>query len=493
MLDIEKCWEQCWSAVQKRDRQQDGRFFYGVVTTGVYCRPSCPSRHALRQNVRFYETPEEAERDGLRPCLRCHPLEIAGGAEARQMRELCRYIEEHAAGRLGENAGRLGGDAGWLGGAAGRRGGAAGRLGGAAGRLGGDAGRPGGDAGRLGGDAGRLGGDAGRLGGDGGRRGSDGGPRGGAAGRRGGDAGRLGGDAGRLGGDGGRRGGAAGRRGGDAGRLDGDAGLLDENAGRLDLAALAARAGLSRFHLQRRFKAIVGVTPREYGEACRMRRLKSELRQSQDVTEAVYAAGFGSSSRVYERADTRLGMTPNQYRRGGEGMAISYASAPTPVGLMMLAATDRGLCFLQFGESEEALAAALHGEYSAAQIAPMSEARGAEFREWMEALRQHLEGLRPQLDLPLDIRATAFQVRVWNYLQGIPYGQVRSYAQVAAGIGSPTATRAVARACASNTVALAIPCHRVIRGSGELGGYRWGLERKQALLGRERALAARSA
>jgi AraC family transcriptional regulator of adaptative response/methylated-DNA-[protein]-cysteine methyltransferase len=362
--------------------------------------------------------------------LRCHPLEIAGGAEARQMRELCRYIEEHAAGRLGGDAGRLGGDAG---------------------RLGGDAGRLGGDAGRLGGAAGRLDENAGRLDGD-------------------------------------------------AGRLDGDAGWLDENAGRLggdtgrlDLAALAARAGLSRFHLQRRFKAIVGVTPREYGEACRMRRLKSELRQSKDVTEAVYAAGFSSSSRVYERADTRLGMTPNQYRRGGEGMAISYASAPTPVGLTMLAATDRGLCFLQFGESEEALAAALHGEYPAAQIAPMSEARGAEFREWMEALRQHLEGQRPQLDLPLDIRATAFQMRVWNYLQGIPYGQVRSYAQVAAGIGSPTATRAVARACASNTVALAIPCHRVIRGSGELGGYRWGLARKQALLGRERARAARSA
>ncbi len=352
--------EQCWNAVQARDRQQDGRFYFGVATTGVYCRPSCPSRHALRRNVRFYETPQEAEKDGLRPCLRCHPLESTGGAEARQIRDLCRYIEEHASGRL-------------------------------------------------------------------------------------------------------------------------------------DLAELAARAGISRFHLQRRFKAVAGVTPREYGEACRMRLLKSELRQSQEVTEAVYAAGFGSASRVYERADTRLGMTPNQYRRGGEGMAISYAAASSPLGLMMLGATDRGLCFLQFGESEEALTAALHGEYPAAQLTPMDDSRRAAFHEWMEQLRQHLEGHRPQLDLPLDIRATAFQIRVWNYLQGIPYGQVRSYAEVAAGIGSPKSARAVARACASNTVALVIPCHRVIRGSGELGGYRWGIERKHALLGRERARTARSA
>lgn len=160
---------------------------------------------------------------------------------------------------------------------------------------------------------------------------------------------------------------------------------------------------------------------------------------------------------------------------------------------MMLGATDRGLCFLQFGESEEALTAALHGEYPAAQLTPMDDSRRAAFHEWMEQLRQHLEGHRPQLDLPLDIRATAFQIRVWNYLQGIPYGQVRSYAEVAAGIGSPKSARAVARACASNTVALVIPCHRVIRGSGELGGYRWGIERKHALLGRERARTARSA
>jgi AraC family transcriptional regulator, regulatory protein of adaptative response / methylated-DNA-[protein]-cysteine methyltransferase len=457
--------EQCWNAVQKRDREQDDRFFFGVVTTGVYCRPSCPSRRALRRNVRFYETPEEAERDGLRPCLRCHPLEIAGGAEARQMREICRYIEEHAAGRL-DGIGTAVTEPGPA------------RTTSGSGQVAASGGRPDNASGRLG-------------------RAGSAYPKWGF--RSFGDL--LAGEsdcptmqeqhlADTVG--------QALPPANAGGQLDGiDMAATEAGptvaAGRLDLAALAARAGLSRFHLQRRFKAVIGVTPREYGEACRMRRLKSELRQSQDVTEAVYAAGFGSSSRVYERADTRLGMTPNQYRRGGEGMAISYASAPTPVGLMMLAATDRGLCFLQFGESEQALAAALHGEYPAAQIAPMSAARGAEFREWMEALRQHLDGQRPQMDLPLDIRATAFQMRVWNYLQGIPYGQVRSYAQVAAGIGSPTAARAVARACASNTVALAIPCHRVIRGSGELGGYRWGLERKQALLSRERGIAARRA
>ena len=191
------------------------------------------------------------------------------------------------------------------------------------------------------------------------------------------------------------------------------------------------------------------MTPREYAEARRMRRLKTELRQSTDVTEAVYAAGFGSSSRVYERADTRLGMTPNQYRRGGEGMAISYASASTPVGLMLLAATDRGLCFLQFGEGEKSLLAALHGEYPAAQID--AHERGSRGRNSAVdgRLCRHLEGRQPQLDLPLDIRATAFQMRVWNYLQSIPYGEVRSYGEVAAGDRQPKAARAVARACAS--------------------------------------------
>lgn len=253
-----------------------------------------------------------------------------------------------------------------------------------------------------------------------------------------------------------------------------------------DLAELAARAGLSRFHVQRSFKAATGVTPKEYVEMCRVRLLKRSLRTSGDVTAAVYDAGFGSSSRVYERADTRLGMTPRQYRRGGEGVAITYAAVDSPLGRLMLGATDRGICFVQFGESDEEMIGALRREYPAAQVSAMTEPHAPEFDRWIAALARHLAGNEPRLDLPLDIRATAFQMRVWTYLQSIPYGEVQSYGEVAAAIGKPKAVRAVARACASNTVALAIPCHRVIRGTGELGGYRWGLERKRALLDLER-------
>ena len=175
-----------------------------------------------------------------------------------------------------------------------------------------------------------------------------------------------------------------------------------------------------------------------------------------------------------------------QYRRGGQGVAITYATATTALGLLTIGATDRGICFVQFGDSEEELSAALRREYPAAQIVPMARPHPPEFENWMAALTKHLAGNQPRLDLPLDIRATAFQMRVWNYLQAIPYGEVQSYGEVAAGIGKPSAVRAVARACASNTVALAIPCHRVIRGTGELGGYRWGLERKRALIDLER-------
>jgi len=252
------------------------------------------------------------------------------------------------------------------------------------------------------------------------------------------------------------------------------------------LEDLAERAGLSRFHLQRTFKAVVGVTPKQYADARRVANLKSGLRRAKDVTEAVYDAGFGSSSRVYERADTRLGMTPRQYRRGGEGVTITYATGDTALGLMMIGATDRGLCSVQFGDSAEDLLAGLRKEYPAARVEPMGEP-GAQFQAWMEALRRHLAGQGSAVhQIPLDIRPTAFQMRVWNYLQTIPAGQVQSYKEVASGIGQPSATRAVARACATNRVAIVIPCHRVIRGSGELGGYRWGLARKRALLDLER-------
>jgi AraC family transcriptional regulator of adaptative response/methylated-DNA-[protein]-cysteine methyltransferase len=257
-----------------------------------------------------------------------------------------------------------------------------------------------------------------------------------------------------------------------------------------DLADLAARSGLSRFHVQRTFKAAVGLTPKQYAEAYRMRRLKRSLRQSRGVAEAVYDAGFGSGSRVYERADTRLGMTPDQYRKGGAGITITYVPVEhplgPPLGKMLLGATDRGICYLQFGDSEEEMVELLRKEYAAARLERMAEPYPPEFERWNRALMRYLAGDPPEMDLPLDIRATAFQMRVWNYLQSIPRGQVQSYREVAEAIGQPTAARAVARACASNRVALLIPCHRVIRGTGELGGYRWGMVRKRVLLDSER-------
>ncbi|HYL92131.1 MAG TPA: bifunctional DNA-binding transcriptional regulator/O6-methylguanine-DNA methyltransferase Ada, partial [Alphaproteobacteria bacterium] len=328
------------------------------MTTGVYCRPSCPARAALRKNVRFYATPADAERDGLRPCLRCRPLaQGLADANAARVRDLCRYIETHS----------------------------------------------------------------------------------------------------------------------------------DEP---LPLTALAKKAGLSPFHLQRSFKAALGLTPKQYVEAARLRKLKGHLKSSADVTDAVYEAGYGSSSRVYERADTRLGMTPNQYRQGGRNVTITHVMIDSPLGPMMIGATDRGLCFIHFGDSGKELLASLKKEYPAATLEPMRKPYHPDFQKWIDALSRHLAGQQPHIELPLDIRATAFQMRVWNYLQSIPYGEVQSYSEVAAGIGEPKAARAVARACASNELAVVIPCHRVIRGTGELGGYRWGLSRKRALIDRERSVKA---
>jgi AraC family transcriptional regulator of adaptative response/methylated-DNA-[protein]-cysteine methyltransferase len=248
---------------------------------------------------------------------------------------------------------------------------------------------------------------------------------------------------------------------------------------------------MSPSHFHRTFKAVVGLSPKQYSDAARLRKLKKGLRESGDVTEAVYGAGYGSSSRVYERADTRLGMTPNQYRQGGRNATITYVTIETPLGLIMIGATDRGVCFLQFADTREGLMAMLEKEYPSAALEAMSKPYHPDFQKWVKALNGYLAGTHPHLDLPLDIRATVFQVRVWNYLQTIPYGEVQSYGEVAAGIGSPKATRAIARACAANTVALVIPCHRVIRGTGELGGYRWGLARKRILIDQERAGKAR--
>ena len=262
---------------------------------------------------------------------------------------------------------------------------------------------------------------------------------------------------------------------------------LDES---LTLDHLASRAGLSRFHLQRRFKAVTGVSPRQYIEALRLRRFKNGLRDDAAVTDAIFDAGFGSASRLYERTAAHLGMTPGQYRAGGKDVSLSYAFEQTELGPLLMAASDRGLCFVQFGESEQALLEQLAIEFPQAVIEPMPVSSSAQFTAWMQALSVHLQGRKPAEGLPLDLRGTAFQHRVWTYLLSIPAGELRSYSEVAEGIGSPRAVRAVASACASNRVGVIVPCHRVIRGDGSLGGYRWGLDRKRALIDAERRMSA---
>lgn len=351
---------ECWLAVQNHDATQDGRFFYGVITTRVYCRPSCPSRRPLIENVRFYETTVEAERDGLRPCLRCRPTcDSKVNASSERVGQVCRYIESHS----------------------------------------------------------------------------------------------------------------------------------DEP---LKIDELAALVGMSRFHLQRVFKSAIGLTPKQYLDATRLKKLKKGLKEARDVAEAVYGAGYGSSSRVYEKADTRLGMTPNQYRQGGRGVKITHGTIGSPLGLIMIGATDRGLCFLQFGDTSSGLLKMIEKEYPEASISAMPKPYHADFQKWVDGLNAYLAGTKPHLHLPLDIRATAFQIRVWKYLQSIPCGEVQSYQEVAAGIGQPRAVRAVANACSRNRVALVIPCHRVIRSTGELGGYRWGLARKRVLIDKERAVRSQT-
>lgn len=252
--------------------------------------------------------------------------------------------------------------------------------------------------------------------------------------------------------------------------------------GHLPLAALARRLGGSPYHLQRHFKRLVGVTPREYAEACRLQKVKHGLRQAADVTGAVVDAGYGSSSRFYERAAPKLGMPPDTYRRGGAGMQIRYAIVESPLGRLLVAATPRGVCAVALASSDRELEISLAREYPAAAIA--RDAQGALAR-WTKQILGHLEGRQPRLDLPLDVRATAFQWQVWQALSAIPYGETRTYGEIAAAIGRPRAVRAVARACATNPVALAVPCHRVVAANGSPSGYRWGAARKKALLKRE--------
>lgn len=257
------------------------------------------------------------------------------------------------------------------------------------------------------------------------------------------------------------------------------------------LAELSRLCGLGPTWLQRRFKAVTGVSPRQYAEACRQRRLRASLREGASVTEAMLDAGYASASRLYEQVEQRLGMTPGQYRRGGDGLAISYAFAPVSLGLMLVAATDRGLCSVQFGDSEDELLTRLAEEFPDATHSPMPPASADLFADWIAALRSQVDGRAPARALPLDIRGTAFQQQVWDYLRRIPAGERRSYTDVAVALGRPRAVRAVASACAANRLALLIPCHRVLRGDGSLGGFKWGLARKQALLASEQAQLSR--
>jgi AraC family transcriptional regulator of adaptative response/methylated-DNA-[protein]-cysteine methyltransferase len=253
----------------------------------------------------------------------------------------------------------------------------------------------------------------------------------------------------------------------------------------LTLAALGAAASLSPAHLQRLFKRITGVSPRQYADACRLSLLKARLKERRTVTMALYEAGYGSSSRLYERAAGQLGMTPGTYRRGGRAVTIRYLVTDSPLGRLLLAATERGVCAVSLGDRDAELEAWLRREYPAATIARDD----AELRAWVDELLAHLSGRQPHLDLPLDVRATAFQWRVWQALRAIPYGGTRTYGEIAAALGRPTAARAVARACATNPAAVVIPCHRAVREGGGLGGYRWGVGRKEALLEQEKHAA----
>jgi AraC family transcriptional regulator of adaptative response/methylated-DNA-[protein]-cysteine methyltransferase len=250
---------------------------------------------------------------------------------------------------------------------------------------------------------------------------------------------------------------------------------------RMTLAQLSEAVHVSPFHLQRLFKRVVGVTPRQYQAAQRGAALRDALQRGADVTRATVDAGFGSPSRMYDTASAELGMAPSTYRRKGAGLSVHYASAPTPLGLVLVAATDKGICKISFGDNETALADDLRKEFANAELID-DPVRLAPFIEQVDA---YLNGTRQRFDLPLDIAATAFQQRVWDALRRIPYGETRSYSEIAEAVGSPRAVRAVASACGSNPVALAIPCHRVVQKGGALAGYRWGIPRKAALLDAE--------
>jgi len=338
-----------WKPLSERDAAADGAFVYGVTSTGIYCRPSCPSRRPRADRVRFFDTTTDARQAGFRACKRCRPDTVGlaqPGVEA--VRRASAYLASHA----------------------------------------------------------------------------------------------------------------------------------DQQ---VTLGQLARVAAMSPHHLQRRFKAIVGLSPREFQAAVRAGKLRTSLRDGRDVTTAIYEAGYGSPSRVYEAAPTGKGMSPSRYRRGGIGMVVGYSTVSSSLGQVLVAATVDGVCAVKLGDSEASLVRDLRREYPAADIRENQQTR----TEWVKAIVQHLRGSQPSLDLPIDVQATAFQWKVWRALQQIPYGETRAYADVAKAIGQPNAARAVARACATNPVCLVVPCHRVVPAAGGTGGYRWGAERKAKLLAKE--------
>jgi AraC family transcriptional regulator of adaptative response/methylated-DNA-[protein]-cysteine methyltransferase len=330
----------------------DGAFVYAVRSTGIYCRPSCPSRRPHAKQILLFVKPEAAEQAGFRECQRCHPRKPSGSPQADLVRRVCSEIENNEEGTI-------------------------------------------------------------------------------------------------------------------------------------SLRSLAERTGLSAAHLQRTFRQAMGITPRQYADARRVARFKSELRKGKDVTTALHEVSYGSSSRVYEKSDAHLGMTPATYRRGGRGMNMAYTIAPSTLGRVLVAATERGISAVYLGDRDSDLVAALRKEYPNAQIRSGS----GEHSKWVRAIVQHLAGSNPQLDLPTDVVATAFQRRVWEALRAIPFGTTRTYSEVARSIGQPSAVRAVARACATNPTSIVVPCHRVVRTDGTMAGYRWGIGRKKLLLEREKTAA----
>lgn len=257
--------------------------------------------------------------------------------------------------------------------------------------------------------------------------------------------------------------------------------------GAVSLDRLAEITGLSPAHVQRTFRRLMGISPRQYADALRVARFKSELRKGKDVTTALYEVNYGSTSRLYEKSDAQLGMTPATYRKGGLGMNISYTIAPCSLGHVLVAATDRGISAVYLGGRDHELEAALREEYPRAEIRQDS----TKHANWVRAIVRNVEGSNPQLDLPTDVLATAFQRRVWEALRKIPRGETRTYSEVARAIGRPRAIRAVARACATNPTSIVVPCHRVVRRDGNLAGYRWGIERKKLLLEREKTNASK--